>query len=888
LYSGFFTSKQIKAEWSKMKHTRKAQLTTIISTFLLAMSGTAIAQTEQDAGEEYGEDILEEVIVVAQSYRNSLASSIATKENSAQIVDAVTAEDMGRFPAQNLAEAMQGITGVTMTSDDGAGEFISIRGMAPELTRVEINGRSVSLTAGSANPENATTLSFFSPDMFNKVTVIKSPRAIDVEGGVGGTVQLETLRPLDVGKFMTRVAGSYGTNTVKKDPRYNVGIFSNMLFSDSVGLTIGANWTDSDRRTDQTESLDGWSLVDDDDPALGYYPERVRMQQRVGEQPRFNINATLQWQVNDSFELWTDFLYAQEDRNEVQQRLEVEYDRGRYVDGTVGDNENLVVGFFERARLTTNFLDRKRDITQYGFSFGGLWLSDLWTIKGKLDYSESEEDTFEARARARANRAEAGYDARNLDFLTVIEFPGSTDMDPFLYGEPDFPNYNRLDWNMRNIGTDETAASLDFQRVLGGVFSEFYFGTRFASKEVRRGQGSVADSEIDGFQDPSWSYHLLENEFFFDTARDPLITNWTRPETGEMHQYTSEVKSVVDFNPEDTWSFTEDTIALYAMVDFENLDGAVPYTGNFGVRYVDYNYKGKGWQTDPENVDEFLPYDPKVDQNHWLPSLNTRFSIGDADKGRYIRFAAGRVLSRPNPQFIKPIAELSSELDSVEVGNPNLDPYLAWQYDLAYEYYFGDTGEGLFSFGLFYKDVENFFEEVSLENQDLSPWGVDDTGTINTYVNGGSGKSHGFEASFQTPFTMFDNFMQNFGIVLNYTYVDSERKTDDGEKAPMPGTSKHSANMVFYYAKERMDVRLVYNYRDDYLFNQDDQKYVEGAGRLDFAFRYTFLESLVLSFDVANITEVSQYGYYDDIKTRFHKLQLEGRRVAVGLSYTFQ
>ena len=873
-----------------MKRTRKAQLASLISAALMTASGAAFAQqTEQVGDSEVNEGVLEEVVVVAESYRESLRSSIATKENASQIVDAVTAEDMGRFPAQNLAEAMQGITGVTMTRDDGAGEFISIRGMAPELTRVEINGRTVSLTAGSADPDNATTLSFFSPDMFNKVTVIKSPRAIDVEGGVGGTVKLETLRPLDVGRNMTRVAGSWEDNNVKDDPKYNVGVFSNILISDSVGLTIGTNYTDADRRIDQSESLDGWSLLDKDDPNSGYYPERVRLNQRVGDQPRFNINGTLQWEVNDNFELWTDFLYAKEDRDDVQQRLEVEYDRGKFENGEMDDLGNWAWAYFKDTRLTINFLDRKRDIEQYGYSFGGEWFNDDWTVTGKVDYSESEEDSFDARARARGKKVDVGYDARNLTYLTPTEGPGSSDMDTYLYGTPEFPDYDRVDYNLRTIGTEETSATLDFVRSLGdGFFNQLYFGTRFASKDVNRKQGDAKVKDLADFVDPVWNANLLKKNFFFDDAQEPLIRNWVRPETGYMHSYENEVRSVANYDLRKSWSFTEDTWALYAMADFENLEARFPFTGNVGVRYVDYEYSGDGYQENPNDLDEYIPYKPKADDQHWLPSLNARFSLGDLDQGRYIRFAAARVLSRPNPKFIAPSAGLNDDLDKVNVGNPYLDPYLAWQYDLAYEYYFGDTGEGLVSVGVFYKDVENFFEEVSLENQDLTPWGIPDTGTIETYVNGGKGDSFGFEASYQTPFTFFDNFMQDFGIVLNYTYVDSERTTVDGKKAPMPGTSEHSANMVFYYVKDALDARLVYNYRDDYLFNQDDQKYIEAHGRLDFALRYSFMENFVASLDIANITEESEYSFYDDMKARFHKLQLEGRRVAIGLSYTFE
>ena len=490
------------------------------------MSGTAVAQqAEQDAENDAEDLVLEEVIVVGQDYRASLRSSIATKENATQIVDAVTAEDMGRFPAQNLAEAMQGITGVSMTRDDGAGEFISIRGMAPDLTRVEINGRTVSLTAGSSNPENATTLSFFSPDMFNKVTVIKSPRAIDVEGGVGGTVQLETMRPLDVGKFVTRVSGSYEDSTVKDDPTNSYGIFSNMVFGESFGISLGVTYTDAERRTDQTQNAVGWSLVDDDDPSSGYYPERVRLQSRVGDQPRLNLNGALQWQVTDNLELWADLLYAQEDRDEVNQRLQAEFRRGNFVKGEMDDDGNYHWAYFDRVRVDAQSLDRKRDIEQYGYSLGAEWFSDLWSISGNVDFSESEEDTFEVRARARENRAEIGYDARNPLFLTPVEVPGSSDLDQLLYGTPEFPSYNQLDWNLRTIGTEETAGRMDFQRELNGSFlNRVYFGTRLASRDVNRRQGFVKPNAVEGFVEPGWDYNLLKGNFFFDSAEPPLLS----------------------------------------------------------------------------------------------------------------------------------------------------------------------------------------------------------------------------------------------------------------------------------------------------------------------------------------------------------------------------
>src|SRR5690606_1147736 len=330
------------------------------------------------------------------------------------------------------------------------------------------------------------------------------------------------------------------------------------------------------------------------------------------------------------------------------------------------------------------------------------------------------------------------YNLTDRNALAITEFPGGSELTNLVTGTPDFPSFDRLDWNLRRIGTEETAFSVDIDRQLdGGFVSGLYFGVRYAEREVNRRQGDVGQNQIADFAEPGWFGGLAEDEFYRDDAPSYMIRDWVRPDTAPMHRYDGEVESLVVYTPADTWELTEDSLAGYVMVDVESDKPALPLKGNVGVRVVDYENEGSGFQTDPNDPGEFIPYRPTDQMTHVLPSLNLRLGLGE-EAGRYLRFAAGRVLSRPNPEFIKPTAELSETLDEVSVGNPGLDPYLAWQYDLAFEQYFGETGEGLFSLGVFYKDVDNFFEPATLLGQDLSPFGVDGVGTITTFVNGGT------------------------------------------------------------------------------------------------------------------------------------------------------
>src|SRR5690606_36106184 len=140
-------------------------------------------------------------------FRSSLASSIEAKRQSGQVIDTITAEQVGQFGDQNVGEAIQRISGVSLTRNNGEGESISIRGLSPAFTRIEIDGRSTAVTADSSEPGRDSILSVFASDLYNSIEVVKSPTAADIEGGVGGTVRLKTPDPLDIKKLSWSLRG---------------------------------------------------------------------------------------------------------------------------------------------------------------------------------------------------------------------------------------------------------------------------------------------------------------------------------------------------------------------------------------------------------------------------------------------------------------------------------------------------------------------------------------------------------------------------------------------------------------------------------------------------------------------------------------------------------
>lgn len=860
------------------------------SILALAIAGVVSASTMAQNDDLDG--LLEEIEVVA-TYRGSLQSALEAKRNATNISDSITADDMGSFPAANLAEALQGITGVSMSRSGGVGEYVSIRGMDPALTKVTINGRSVSMTANESDPGAAASLSFFSPDMFSSAEVSKSARASDVTGGVGGTVNLTTRKPLDIGEFKAGLSVQGNDSTVKDDKEYSVGGFYNDVFmDDKLGFTLSGSYEDLDRRLDKIQ-VTSWNL---DEDVNAFDPNTARQEARTGTQERYNISSTIQYAPTDELDFYADILYALEDRRETANRLDVKLSKGSIDEDTaVTAGDTVVSGDYSKTHVDFNNFYRQSDIENWGLTFGANWDIDDWALSSSISRSASIEDRYQTRMRYRAKKVDATFNALDAENPYAILTDGLDDV-------ADSASVQDEDILFRKIGTAENEFRLDAELMASGdLITGVTVGYRFSNKKTYRREADVDlnSTDFEGYVAPELtSADFPLTDYTFDQGGEGNYDSWHTVDLSSLDNFVDAAEAQMSWAPSDTWEITDDVHALYAMADFEFdslkvAGSALPVTGNFGIRAVQHEYTGDGYESDgsvdPSTSELFYTdYTVESDDFHVLPSANARITLSE-DGEQIIRVAAARLLARPSASSRAPTLEVNDDLDSLSVGNPDLDPYLAWQYDISYEHYFGETNEGLFSIGVFYKDVENFFEKITYDNFDLSELvdgGSADDGSYTTYVNGGAATVTGLELSYQTPLTFLPAGWDNLGVLTNYTYVDSERETLDGETGPMPGSSRHTANFVLYYQLGALDTRIIYNYRDEYLEDAGSDEYVDGAGRLDLALRYKWESGLKLSADVSNLTEETELTYQSDL-SRLSSRQIEGRRVSVGLSYDF-
>ena len=351
----------------------------------------------------------------------------------------------------------------------------------------------------------------------------------------------------------------------------------------------------------------------------------------------------------------------------------------------------------------------------------------------------------------------------------------------------------------------------------------------------------------------------------------------------------------------------DDGNAIYAMVTFAGELGNAPYTGNFGVRYLDNNTGSIGEISRPINIDYSDPTSPQIitsapeflnvghEYTETLPSLNLRF---DPTDDIVVRVAAAKVMTRPRFLDLSPRLTVQARNRTMRGGNGTLDPTTAVQFDLAVEWYFDDYS--IASVGLFTKAMEAFVQQ----EQTPTPWpGIIDPETNQPLVllafrplNSGKSDLTGIELAFQRTFAdLLPAPWDGLGIIANYTYIDSGSDFTNeitGATYGIQGLSENTINFTLFYEKGPWSGRVSYNFRDDFLDSSFDSgrnpKFVDAYEQWDVSFGYAVNDNFSIMLEGINLTDESVF-YYDRLgrSTMEHIVQAahSGRRFQAGVRW---
>lgn len=392
---------------------------------------------------------------------------------------------------------------------------------------------------------------------------------------------------------------------------------------------------------------------------------------------------------------------------------------------------------------------------------------------------------------------------------------------------------------------------------------------------------------------------------------------------------------------------TEKTLNLYTRLDFGNeFDNGMSVDGNVGLRYTKADVSGVGGLSFSEITSaQTLAFAPEaaayfaqddIDRSgefssneYWLPSFNAKLNVTDE---LLFRAAVSKNITRPNiaqlrddqnasgsfrfiqDRTVVPAVTLDVVPTQVNIfgGNPNLRPIEAWNYDVSAEYYFGD--ENSLTLSLFRKDITNniIYATETIDTIELD--GVEIPIVFNGDLNQDEAEIQGFEIAYQQFYDQLPGLLSNLGIQANYTYVDAKTNAPlpiqdaDGDGAPdsfeqifrfgvdnFLGLSEHAANLIGIYQDEKLELRLAYNWRSEYLssyrdFVSGNPIFQEDRGYLDGSFKYDFNDNLQFRAQIANIldTKAKATQQIDADGQRFARTSFVGdRRIRVGLRYQF-
>lgn len=838
--------------------------------------------------------------IIVTGFRSSLQSALSRKRDADQIVDSVVAEDIGKLPDNNIAEALQRVPGVQITRNRGEGSGISIRGLTQTGTRV--NGR---ITPG-------LSLEAMPAEILAGIDVYKNPSASLIEGGLGGVVDLRTRRPFDLASSTASVTarGNYFDISEELSP-----VFSALLSSrfdtgiGEIGILLNGAYVETSTRQDQIgiEPFNlRYNVVDFDndgffpgtsaDPGDGVLiPAGGGGSIEAAQRKRYIAGAAIQWRPASNVEVLLEGLYYHYDF--MQDTNSPFANRGRLLpapgaDFTFAPGSNVVTsGAFRDVSFGANSTINDTVSNYYQASTNLRWdASDALSIVADVSYTKSD-SSLQSNS-LRIGNADPVTDGPTLIFDTRTEVPTLILQNaPTMIGQYFFINSQNA---QELFSGDSFAAQFDARYALDAFVSAVSLGGRYERLTQDRQRGS--DNRITSPRPPlsalpgAFSPSRYDN-FFQGTALTnlldlPFAPAWLTRDVAAQCAAFGDAQCIEVFNPIDTYAQEQQVYAAYVQADLDFALAGVDVTGNFGARWVRTNVYVDGFRRRNDGTSE--PLDQTTEYDNFLPSVNVRGELAD---GLFLRLAAARQLTRPSLSQLAPNLTLSVQTAvglTGTAGNPDLRPLISDSFDASLEYYFTPTAYA-YATG-FLKNVDGFIQTIESEEAiNLPDYPGFTTARIRRPQNGDDGRIRGVEVGAQGFFDFLPAPFDGLGAQLNYTYVISDSPGPiAGQSVPLVGLSENAVNAVAFYEKDGFRARIAYNWRDDYVETTSGPGsgslpvYVKPIGFLDASIGYSFSENVDLTIDASNITRARLSSYFGEtIRPRFSNIF--DRRVGVAI-----
>ena len=851
----------------------------------LAALMIAPAYAQNQAGSTAADPANEEIIV--SGIRASLEQAADIKRDAPQVMDVITAEDVGKLPDSNVAEALQRVTGVQITRVFGEGQSVSVRGL--QQVRVEVDGRTLlGWSARLSPPENdqlgrSSGLDSVPSSLFGRLEVRKSPLASQAEGGLGGTVNLVTPKPLSFKEptFSIRAQGVYSENSDKVEPA--ITGFATTKFADGrIGVMIAGEYQ---KRTSTNQTFERNNFLNRTYTGTGGgvlpTPVLLQYEQFVVDRSRLGLNGAIQFEVTPEFTVTADALYSKLTTGRKQDFFAFRLPTGNNPVTNRVVEDGMVVAGNANGTVTTAGQIRNEPTESFLYGLNGKYVGDNGlTIEADGYYSKGTIDqTIQIITLQATALVPGAFDFRDQ---TV---PSLTLSGPF--NPTNYASYNPASNGVRSnrlIGLlEEWTGKLDVSyeadsgvTIAAGVrYTDLHAQSNAFRSQVTPTRAEIEPylKTIDGFMPDipgTFPRGFLSTAPTFDYV-------FTRAQAAEPNPNPNG-KSTLLPNLQRDYDFSERTIAAYLMVSGEGEILGMPYKANAGVRIASTRL----------SVDSYVNVGTVStlvnDKNRYtnvLPSANVAFNVTD---DFLVRISGSQTMQRASIADLAPSTFFNATNLSVTGGNVNLDPPISTQADISFEYYMGKTS--LISGAVFYKDVKDFIASFVTSGVDTN---LDPQGRVLVFSrpeNLASAKIKGFEVGIQQFADFLPSPFDGLGIIANYTYSDSE----DQSGFPLVAVSKNSYNLVGLYEKGPFSARIAYNYRDEavFEFSEGRPSFIGSRSQLDAQIGFDITKNFAISLQAQNLMpKKSATSEYSVSPTALNSYALSERRFSAGLRAKF-
>lgn len=801
----------------------------------LLLSTMAVAQDEQDAPP--ANPAADEDAIVVTGIRETIQNSIETKRNETAIVDALSADDIGDIPALSVGEAIQTITGATTHREKGDASEIALRGLGPFLSNATFNGRDA--TNGSG--DRSVNFNQFPSELVNEIKIYKTQQADLIEGGVAGTIEIGTLRPLDFAKrriqgeikgqynpYGDRIVGSGGTGW-----RGTIS-YVDQFANDTIGISLGFQRNDTNNPEETGAFSTTWTACQADivvpdnncnvyerdefgeDHAFFLVPNAYTMRQIDEIDQRDSFFGALQWSPSAAFDVNLDFQYS--NREYTESRTDLNLSEGRRGLTNVEYDDTGVVRYLEgQSAIESNGSELTRAEEYLGGGLSVEWnASDRLTLAADVSYSKTKRVEDERMFRLRTDPTDVNGDPTvfgNMRIPYIYEQAEGSFL-PTITIDPRFDlNNHELFWDDARFRRDQSrrdheiiAGRFDADYEMDGFLRNLSAGVRlsemtFSDYDVRNGDFTYnLDREEDQRINQLCRVAFPQRDYLAG-APENTINSWASFDTDCLfREYvgTEDPGPLEDKRAISNRDITERTLAGYVMAEYDSTLGEMPVRGNFGVRVVNTDVTSRGLRSDLliinnddgtisiDTTDDYQTVTIKSSTTRLLPSVNAIFEVAP---DTLLRLAGYRAMSRPAPSALgagrtiqledgESFTSIENAIRNINAnGSPRLEPLMSWNADAALEWYPND--DSMFAATLYYKQFTGGFQPI-VYDETFNLDGQDIVIPV-TQTRNSPDKSriYGLELTAATRFSFLPQPLDGLGAKVSYNYADSNFETQD-------------------------------------------------------------------------------------------------------------